>query len=125
MRIDPDACTLCGVCAERCWSAALRVEEPWPGNVKLTFDHARCDACGLCQEVCPERAVSLRYAVDPKAIGQRIALKEDTWVACASCGTRVAPRAMVEQVAARMKRAVALDLCPDCKGRRILTSTLN
>lgn len=118
--LDTARCTMCGLCAERCWSKALALEEPEPGNVLLTFDHAACDGCGMCADVCPERALSVRHAVDAEALGERTVLKEDSWVLCTSCGNRVAPRSMIVRVAARMKAPVDLDLCPDCKPLRIV-----
>lgn len=120
--IDAQRCTVCGLCAARCWSEALRLEELEEGTIRLTFDHAACDACGLCEDVCPERILSVRQVVDTKAIGRRDTLKEDAWLLCSRCGARVAPRAMVSQVEARLKTRVDLDLCPDCKPSRMLAS---
>jgi len=118
--IDAQGCTLCGLCSDRCWSKALAVEEPELGILRLTFDHGSCDACGLCMDVCPEHVLSLRQAIDPRFVGRRIPLKEDAWILCASCGARVAPRTLVDQIAARLKGPLPLDLCPDCKPMRTL-----
>jgi len=113
--LDAARCTLCGLCAERCIPGALAAEQPEPGALRLVFDAAMCDGCALCADVCPERALTVRRAVDPRAVGSRAVLKEDAWVLCASCGTRVAPVAMVARVAAQLRRPLRLDLCPDCK----------
>ena len=84
----------------------------------LQVDLTLCDGCGLCADVCPEKAITVSYGVDTAAVGRRRALKEDRWVLCSACGSRVAPAAMVAQVAAKLRSPVTLDLCPDCKPRR-------
>ena len=111
-------CTACRLCAERCPTGALQAGDPASEAVRLSFDHAACDGCGLCAEVCPEKALTVSYGVDTAAVGRRRALKEDRWVLCSACGSRVAPAAMVAQVAARLRSPVTLDLCPNCKPRR-------
>lgn len=113
--VDAAGCTLCGVCVERCPSGALSMEEPTSGAVRLDFCATACDGCGICADACPERVLSLRLAVDPSRGSERVLLKEDEWVLCRCCGTRVAPRAMIVQIAARTKVPVAFDLCADCK----------
>jgi ferredoxin len=118
MELDPSACTLCMVCAERCPSKALALESLGPGLIRLTFDHRACDGCVLCERVCPEHAITMRRAIDPAATFEPRILKEDSWTLCASCSVPVAPMSMVAQVQARLGSPVALDLCPDCKPTR-------
>lgn len=117
--VDPDRCTLCEVCAERCPSGALGIEEPEPASVRLAFSHDRCDACGLCEPACPEKAIRVTPAVDASWAGRSRSLKEDSWALCAACGKRVAPRAMLDRVGARLNSPAGLDLCPDCKPFRL------
>jgi len=116
--VAADRCTMCRLCAERCPSGALRIEETADGSARLAFDHASCDGCGLCRDVCPEHAVTVRLGVDTEAAGRLEILKEDAWVLCAACGNRVAPKEMVARIASRMSLPMSLDLCPDCKPRR-------
>jgi len=52
--VDTDACTGCGVCADRCQVAALDVT-----GAAATVDEGRCIGCGLCVTSCPEDAVTL------------------------------------------------------------------
>jgi len=52
-RIDPDLCTACGICLERCQMDAI-IE-----NEVMEIDLARCIGCGLCLSTCPEEAVSM------------------------------------------------------------------
>ena len=53
-RIDPDLCSACGLCIERCQMGAIEEVE----------DHSkiidgRCIGCGLCVSTCPEDAISM------------------------------------------------------------------
>jgi len=51
-RIDADRCIFCGVCAERCRAAAIRIED------SAEVDPLACEGCGVCALVCPVEAVS-------------------------------------------------------------------
>jgi H+/Na+-translocating ferredoxin:NAD+ oxidoreductase subunit B len=53
-RIDPDECTACGDCIERCPMDAIREGD----NVSEVIE-GRCIGCGLCVSVCPVEAISL------------------------------------------------------------------
>jgi ferredoxin len=64
IRIDKDACDLCGSCISVCRSCALTL-----GN-ELRVDDQRCIRCGLCVRVCPVAALSLTDAVpDVSGVG--------------------------------------------------------
>jgi len=52
--IDPDLCSACGVCIERCQMDALVEDDEMMG-----VDAARCIGCGLCVNACPEQAIHL------------------------------------------------------------------
>ena len=54
IRIDDDNCTGCGICIDRCWMNALKIE----GNMAVCDDN-RCIGCGLCIYVCPSDALKL------------------------------------------------------------------
>lgn len=47
---EPDACTLCGACAEACREGAVE-ESPGEGCVRI--DASKCLACGQCVRACP------------------------------------------------------------------------
>jgi MinD superfamily P-loop ATPase len=46
--IDPDRCTRCGLCEEKCRFNAIHGFE---------VDPIHCEGCGVCVEVCPVRAI--------------------------------------------------------------------
>jgi MinD superfamily P-loop ATPase len=51
-RIDPDRCTDCGQCAERCRFKAVVRTEAGPA-----IDPLRCEGCGVCVHFCPAEAI--------------------------------------------------------------------
>lgn len=53
-KIDPDECTACGDCIERCPMDAIQEGD----NVSEVID-GRCIGCGLCVSVCPVEAITL------------------------------------------------------------------
>jgi ferredoxin len=52
--IDPDACTACGTCVDRCQIDAIEEK----GDV-MEVNPARCIGCGLCVSTCPAEAIKL------------------------------------------------------------------
>jgi ferredoxin len=54
-KIDPDLCSGCGQCIERCQVAAIR-----EGDGVSEIIEGRCIGCGLCVSICPEEAISLK-----------------------------------------------------------------
>jgi ferredoxin len=52
---DPEKCSDCGTCIERCGFKARSFE-----NEKMVFDQDKCYGCGLCLTTCPEESISLR-----------------------------------------------------------------
>lgn len=55
VRIDPDACTRCGLCVADC---PVRILHPTDGVPELpAAEEALCIACGHCVAVCPTRAL--------------------------------------------------------------------
>jgi len=52
--IDDDVCVGCGVCIDRCWMEALKMD----GNL-VVRDFHRCIGCGICRYVCPSDAMKL------------------------------------------------------------------
>jgi ferredoxin len=54
IEVDHDTCSGCGLCIDRCWMNALKME----GDVAVV-DTNRCIGCGLCQYVCVTDALNL------------------------------------------------------------------
>jgi NAD-dependent dihydropyrimidine dehydrogenase PreA subunit len=52
---DPETCTACEICVERCQVAAIRMED---GAARVNPE--RCIGCGLCVTGCPSDAIELR-----------------------------------------------------------------
>ncbi len=52
--IDPQLCSLCQLCLDRCQVDAIKENEQ-----AMEVDPARCIGCGLCVPTCPESAISL------------------------------------------------------------------
>jgi ferredoxin len=61
-RIDPDLCTACGDCIERCQMDAIK-----EGDNVSELDDGRCIGCGLCVSACPTAAISLVPKPDMEA----------------------------------------------------------
>ena len=57
--IDPEACTGCGICLDRCQVGAILDED---GAVAVSRE--RCIGCGLCVTGCPEDAAHLHRKAD-------------------------------------------------------------
>jgi len=61
--IDPDACTGCGICIDRCQVGAISDD----GGVSVV-DRARCIGCGLCVTGCPDDAAHLHLKPEEEII---------------------------------------------------------
>jgi electron transport complex protein RnfB len=57
--VDPDTCTGCGVCVERCQVGAIKVQDS-----TASVSTERCIGCGLCVTGCPEGAAELNRKPD-------------------------------------------------------------
>ena len=70
-KIDPELCTACEVCNERCPMEAIKLN----GDVSEIID-GRCIGCGVCIPTCPVEAISL--VAKPGMEAPPIDLKETT-----------------------------------------------
>jgi len=57
--IDPEACTGCTLCAQRCPAAVISGREGQPHVI----DVSGCTKCDICRQVCPDGAVRVRSGV--------------------------------------------------------------
>lgn len=53
--MNPDTCTGCGTCVDRCQTEALRLEDS-----KAVLNLDRCIGCGLCVTTCPTGSLTLK-----------------------------------------------------------------
>jgi NAD-dependent dihydropyrimidine dehydrogenase PreA subunit len=54
--VDPDACSACETCVDRCQMEAIKLGD----NEAAVVDRDRCIGCGLCVTTCPSEALSLQ-----------------------------------------------------------------
>ncbi len=52
--IDPEKCTNCGICAEKCRFNAIPVI-----NDQHTISSLNCEGCGYCEKLCPVDAIKM------------------------------------------------------------------
>ncbi len=57
IRLDIDACVLCGLCTAVCRPEALTMDR----SGELAFDKDKCVYCEACVIACPRRAVTLSF----------------------------------------------------------------
>jgi len=72
---DPELCTACETCIDRCPMTALTMGEDDVPDVDLD----RCIGCGVCATGCPEEAIAMEERsgipvppVDQKALSQAV-----------------------------------------------------
>jgi electron transport complex protein RnfB len=58
--VNPELCTGCGACEERCQVAAMKLDD---NKKTAVVDLTRCLGCGLCVDVCPEAAIELHNKI--------------------------------------------------------------
>jgi len=58
LKFDPQKCSLCGKCIEKCPFGALAME-----NTGIAVND-KCRACGLCVRICPEKAIHFEQKAD-------------------------------------------------------------
>jgi NAD-dependent dihydropyrimidine dehydrogenase PreA subunit len=53
-KVDPETCTGCESCVDRCQVNAIQVQDG-----SATIEKARCIGCGLCVSTCPTESISI------------------------------------------------------------------
>jgi Pyruvate/2-oxoacid:ferredoxin oxidoreductase delta subunit len=59
--VDPQICTSCGICEERCWFDAIKADEK---SVAAVIQD-KCLGCGQCAIGCPEHAITMTEIREP------------------------------------------------------------
>jgi Fe-S-cluster-containing hydrogenase component 2 len=62
--VDPERCTACETCMDRCQMDAITLD----ANDIAEIDLDRCIGCGLCVTTCPGEALSLRLLPEDKRL---------------------------------------------------------
>jgi electron transport complex protein RnfB len=70
-KIDPDLCTACGTCLDRC-----QIEAIIEGDEHNQVDLARCIGCGLCVSTCPEEAIEMVAKPEVKVPPENIVARD-------------------------------------------------
>lgn len=60
-RVDPDLCTACETCLDRCYVSAIVMEDGQYAKVLAE----KCLGCGICKVTCPTEAISLVAVREP------------------------------------------------------------
>lgn len=63
-RVDVNACTWCGKCADVCDYTAIKEVEDESGKHLAFVNKAVCTGCGICAPVCPENAIEVAQYTD-------------------------------------------------------------
>jgi ferredoxin len=109
--VNPERCSLCGLCAVRCPTGALRLNAR-EGEARLEMTAAACAGCGLCVSACPEHAISVRRQFPvAELLEPRRELMASGMDVCVRCGAAIAPTALRLAVARRLGRP---DMAPAC-----------
>ncbi len=72
LRLDPEACCICGGCVGICPAEVLTLEE-----TILRIDAGACDGCGLCVDFCPVAALSFETDAGASARPEEAAASAD------------------------------------------------
>jgi len=122
--IDAGACTLCGLCAGRCPSGALQLDQD-AQRATITFAAGDCSGCGLCLRACPEQALGLATPGPLADMAKRTVLAHSPMTACPGCGRPGNPEALVERVLAKVgsgPAAIHGRLCAACRDAALMAT---
>jgi formate hydrogenlyase subunit 6/NADH:ubiquinone oxidoreductase subunit I len=113
------------MCAQICPTDALHSFAA--DDTVLDLDPRLCVACGQCLDICPESergaiAMSIGFDLADWAMGRR-EVRRDSLPRCESCGSPIAPLAMLERIASMLgpEHSAVTGLlntrCLACRGR--------
>jgi ferredoxin len=67
-QVDPELCTSCGTCVDRCYFGAIEVQEGETAEV----NQSKCMGCGLCQVTCPTGALTMTEVRDRDFVPEQL-----------------------------------------------------
>ena len=70
-QVKPDACTLCGRCAQ--WCPVPCIDLTGTPTGKAYIDSERCIGCGECVAACSYGAIAISWAGDPSSLQEKMA----------------------------------------------------
>ncbi|MBI4331946.1 MAG: 4Fe-4S binding protein [Chloroflexi bacterium] len=125
VEVQPERCSLCGLCARMCLSRALAMEKR-EGKLFLVFHHAFCAACGECVRVCPDGALKLQHGLDTRLLGEPQVLVEARLAQCRLCGKNITAAPMLRKIQSSLASSGleledSLNLCPACRMQHLLS----
>lgn len=91
--VDPDSCSGCETCTDRCQMDAIRIGSDDVAGV----DRDRCIGCGLCVPTCPSEAVSLKAKPESERREPPATGKEYYMQLAASRGTSLIPLSVTKR----------------------------
>lgn len=112
-----DNCTLCGVCARKCPTGALKLTSS-EKVMKLEVEPHRCVGCNHCVEVCKEQAIRVEKVYDFGYLKEDYSYTalEDEIAFCRSCGRPIDSKRLILKVARVLgKDPEELMYCNECK----------
>jgi ferredoxin len=120
IEIKTEECSMCGLCARRCPTDALRLES---GNreAKILFDYNLCIGCGLCSESCPPKAIKITRTLDFKKLATpALVVIKDRIVYCQKCGVAFGLEKQIEHVLSVVSPKkdhlnIISKYCPNCR----------
>lgn len=91
-KVDPELCTACETCLERCQMAAIDIVDE-----SAVVNEDRCIGCGLCVTTCPTEAVSLQLKPEEKRIKPPASGRKLMTRTAKLRGTSLIPLSMLEE----------------------------
>jgi len=88
-QVDPDSCSACETCTDRCQMDAIKLG----ANEVAEVDRDRCIGCGLCVTTCPSEAVSLKFKPESERREPPATAKDYIMELASSRGTSLIPLA--------------------------------
>jgi len=97
--INPEQCSMCGSCWEKCPCQAITMEETFQGNI-IKFNYIKCIGCGTCIYNCAENAIVIDKKLDLGNLFEElnVVLKIDELIKCKGCPKIIGTRSFIEKV---------------------------